>query len=95
MVELWHIDLIAARDEIVSSQHFNVLLSIELGQVVDYVLTAECLPNREILLHEAAGDLIEDCLGDVEHLLFVNLRLCLIINLFSRLVVVVIRVLVL
>ena len=98
LVELLHTYLIATRDEVVSSHHFHILLAFKLGQVVDDILTAKCLPHRQIVHKQALCNHIEDSFSYVKHLLLTYLYLhgllTFLIIVFLLLIVVVLLVLV-
>ena len=82
LIELLDSDLVTARDEVISGHYLYILLTIELGQVVDYVLTSESLSDSQVVNHEALGDHVEDSFSDVQHLLFTDFNL-LSVRLFS------------
>ena len=87
LVELLDSDLVAACDEVVGGHHLDVLLALELGQVVDDVLPAECLPHRQVVHEQALRDHVEDSLSDVQHLLLAYLDLHRLLLLLILLIV--------
>lgn len=90
LIQLGNSNLIAPRDEVVSSHHLHVSFSFELLKVVDNVLPAEGLPHGELVDNELLSNRTKNSLRDIKHLLFRNLDLVHLLGvLLVRLLVVV------
>ena len=83
LIKLLDSYLVASGDKIVSSHHFYVFLSFKLGQVVDDIFATKCLPDRQVVHHEALGDHVKDSLSNIKHLLFTDLNLRLLLAIVS------------
>lgn len=72
-VQLRNADLGTTRQEVIRGHHLHVGFAIELRQVVDDVLSSKRLPHRQVVYHQALGNIVEDRLCNVEHLVFADL----------------------
>jgi len=78
-VELCDTNLVASSQKVIRGHHFDIFLAIELRQVINDVLAAKSLSNRQIVHHQALCDLVKDRFSNIQHLLFSDLHLVVII----------------